>query len=89
MAVINPRHSTSEHPCTRFIRAAQQLRERIKRNTEDVRELRETIAALQAADQPDRAKIDLLEKELTTVEQQIREEKAGLRDFEHEILLNC
>jgi septal ring factor EnvC (AmiA/AmiB activator) len=89
MAAINPLHPISEHPCARFIRAAQQLRERIKRSTEDVRELRETIAALQAADQPDRAKIDLLEKVLTTVEQQIREEKAGLRDFELEISLNC
>lgn len=82
-------HATEEDPCTRFIRAAQQIRHRIKRNTEDARELRESIAALKAADQPDQAKIQLLERELCTVEQQIHDGQTGLQAFEFEISLNC
>jgi chromosome segregation ATPase len=89
MAASNPLRATEEDPCARFIRAAQQLRERIKRNTEDARDLRGAIAVLRAACQPDEAKIQLLEKELNTVEQQIRDGQTGLHGFEFEISLNC
>jgi uncharacterized coiled-coil DUF342 family protein len=89
MAASNPLHATEEDPCARLIRAAQQVRERIKRNSAGAGELRDSIAALRAASQPDQAKILLLEKELATVEQQIRDEQVSLQDFEFEISLNC
>jgi septal ring factor EnvC (AmiA/AmiB activator) len=89
MAASNPLHATEQDPCVRFIRAAQQLRERIRRNTEDARELRATIVLLQAADQPDEGKIQLLEKELNTVERQIHDGQTDLQHFEFEISLNC
>jgi hypothetical protein len=89
MAASNPLHATEEDPCARFIRAAQQLRERIRRNTEDARDLRAAIAVLQAAAPPDAAKIQLLEKELNTVEQQIHDGQIDLQHFEFEISLNC
>ena len=89
MAAGNPLNAYEEDPCTRFIRAAQQLRERIKRNSAGAQQLRDAIAALRAANQPDQAKILLLEKELATVEQQIRDEQVSLHDFEFEISLNC
>lgn len=89
MAAGNALRATEDDPCAWFIRAAQQLRNRIRRNTEDAHELRAAIAVLQASDQPDQTKIQLLENELTAVEQQIHAERIGLQEFEFEISLNC
>lgn len=89
MAANDPLGAIEEDPCARFIRAAQQLRERIKRNTGHACELRASIVALQAAERPDQSKIQLLESEVARVAQQIRDEQAGLHEFEFEISLNC
>lgn len=88
MAASGPQ-AIQQHPCARFIRAAQQIRERIKRDTAHAGELRDSIAMLQGGEQSDPAKVRLLERELARVEQQIHDEQAGLQDFELEISLNC
>jgi hypothetical protein len=89
MAATTRPQATAVDPCARVIRAAQQLRSRIKLNIEGACELRDSITALRAESRPDEAKIRLLEKELATVERQIREDQTGLREFELEIQLNC
>ena len=84
-----PEVAADEDPCTMMRRVAAETRAEIKRLKDHADALRTLIEKLKAEPQPDQAKIKMLQATLTTVEKQIEDNEASLRDLEDVIRENC